>query len=80
MNKFIEITDMREPVGVEQIKGRIVLLNVDHIGSIDELEPHIAKEVGYNTFIQTTTSRHYVAESIIEIKENIWKRLNLNLD
>ena len=43
MSKFIEVTDMREPVGVEKIKGRCVLLNVDHIVSIDQLEPHITK-------------------------------------
>ena len=68
MSKFIEITDMREPVGVEEIKGRTVLLNVDHIVSIDQLEPHIAEAVGYKTFIQTTSGRHYVAESMNTIR------------
>lgn len=68
MSKFIEVTDMRDPVGVEEIKGRTVLLNIDHIVSIDQLEPHIAEEVGYNTFIQTTNGRHYVAESMNMIR------------
>ena len=68
MSKFIEITDMRDPVGVEKIKGRTVLLNVDQIVLIDEIEPHIAEEVGYKTFIQTTTSRHYIAESLNMIR------------
>jgi len=68
MNKFIEVTDMREPVGVEKTKGRCVLLNVDHIVSIEQLEPHIAEEVGYTSFIETTSSRHYVAESMNTIR------------
>jgi hypothetical protein len=70
-SKFIFVTDMREPVGVEEIKGRSVLLNVDQIVSIDQLEPHIAEEVGYKTFIETTRGRHYVAETMAELTGKI---------
>lgn len=80
MNKFIEVTEIREPIGVEEFTNYKSILNVDQIVLIRPVEPRIAKELGYNTVIVTNVDRYCVAESIIEIKENIWKRLNLNLD
>ena len=70
-SKFIFVTDMREPVGVEKITGRSVLLNVDQIVSAEQLEPHIAEEVGYKTFIETTRGRHYVVETMAELTGKI---------
>lgn len=80
MSTFIEVTEIREPIGVEQFTNYKSILNVDQIVLIRTVEPRIAKELGYNTVIVTNVDRYCVAESIIEIKEKIWKTLNLNLD
>jgi len=70
-SKFIFVTDMREPVGVEKITGRSVLLNVDQIVSAEQLESHIAEEVGYNTYITTTKGYLKVAETMAELTGKI---------
>jgi hypothetical protein len=68
MKMFIEVTDTREPVGVEEITNRNTLLNVDQIVSIQSIEPRLAKELGYNTTIVTTKNNYYVVETMEEIE------------
>lgn len=80
MSTFIEVTEIREPIGVEDVRKRKTLLNVDQIVSIQSVEPHIAEALDYNAVIITNRHIYCVAESIIELKQNIWKILNLNLD
>jgi len=64
MKKFIELTDTREPVGIEEIRNCNTLLNVDQIVSIQSVEPRIAEELGYNTTIVTTKDNYYVLETM----------------
>jgi hypothetical protein len=64
MKKFIELTDTREPVGIEEIRNPNMLLNVDQIVSIRSVEPRIAEELGYNTTIVTTKDNYYVLETM----------------
>lgn len=59
MSKFIEITDMREPVGVEQVVGRKVLVSVDHIIKVEAVEPHIAEALNYKATITLVSSGQY---------------------
>jgi len=68
MKVFIEVTDTREPVGVEEITNRNTFLNVDQIVSIQSIEPRLAKELGYNTTIVTTRNNYYVVETMEEIE------------
>jgi len=68
MKMFIEVTDKREPVGVEEITNRNTFLNVDQIVSIQSIEPRLAKELGYNTTIVTTRNNYYVVETMEEIE------------
>lgn len=68
MKKFIEVTETREPVGVEEITKYNTLLNVDQIVSIQPVDPRLAKELGYNTTIVTTKNNYYVVETMEEIK------------
>jgi len=68
MKKFIEVTDIHEPVGVEEITNRNTLLNIDQIVSIQSIEPRLAKELGYNTTIVTTKNNYYVVETMEEIE------------
>lgn len=68
MNKFIEVTEVREPVGVEEIINHNTLLNVDQIVSIQSVEPHIAKALGYNTVIVTTRNTYWILETMEQIK------------
>jgi len=49
--KFLVLTDMREPMGVEEIVGRKVVVNEDHIIKITAIEPHIAKIMEYNATV-----------------------------
>ena len=49
--KFLVLTDMREAVGVEEIVGRKVVVNEDHIVKIAAMEPHIAEMVDYNATV-----------------------------
>jgi len=71
MRMFIEVTDTREPVGVEEITNRNTFLNVDQIVSIQSIEPRLAKELGYNTTIVTTKNNYYVVETMEEIKNSL---------
>ena len=71
MKKFIEVTDARETVGVEKIKNRNTLLNVDQIVTVQALEPHIAEEVGYNTVIVTTQGHYCIVETMKKIENLI---------
>jgi hypothetical protein len=64
MKKFIELTDTREPLGVEEIRNHNTILNVDQIVSIRSVEPRIAEELGYNTTIVTTKDNYYVLETM----------------
>ena len=68
MKKFIEVTEVREPVGVEEITECNTLLNVDQIVSIQSVEPHIAKALGYNTVIVTVKNSYCVVETMEEIE------------
>jgi hypothetical protein len=68
MKKFIELTDIRELVGIEQIRNPNTLLNVDQIVSIQSVEPRIAEELGYNTTIVTTKDNYYVLETMKHIE------------
>ena len=68
MKKFIEVTDTREPVGVEEIRMRNTLLNVDQIVSIESVELHIAEHVGYNTCITTINGTYRVLEKMSHFK------------
>lgn len=71
MKKFIELTDTREPVGIEEIRNSNTLLNVDQIVSIRSVEPRIAEELGYNTTIVTTKDNYYVLETMEYIRNQI---------
>lgn len=59
MKKFIVVTDTREPVGVEEVVGRKVLVSVDHIIKVDAVEPHIAEVLGYNSTVTLASSGQY---------------------
>ena len=71
MKVFIELTDTRELVGIEEIKNPNTLLNVDQIVSIRSIEPRIAKELGYNTTIITTRDNYYVLETMEYIENHL---------
>jgi hypothetical protein len=68
MKMFIEVTEVHEPVGVEEITKYNTLLNVDQIVSIQPVDPRLAKELGYNTTIVTTKNNYYVVETMEEIE------------
>ena len=68
MKMFIEVTEVHEPVGVEEITECNTLLNVDQIVSIQSVDPRLAKELGYNTTIVTTRNNYYVVETMEEIE------------
>ena len=73
MNKFIVINDMRDPVGVEELVGRKVILNVDHIQSIEMVEDHIAEHLNYRSVITMFSGRvHFPIETQEQIVEKIY--------
>ena len=73
MNKFIVITDMRDPVGVEEQVGRKTILNVDHIQSIEMVEDHIAEVLNYKSVITMFSGRtHFPIVTQTEIVEKIY--------
>ena len=73
MNKFIVITDMREPVGVEELVGRKTLINVDHIQSVEMVEDHIAEHLNYRSVITMFSGRtHFPIETQEQIVEKIY--------
>ena len=59
MNKFIVVTDMRDPIGVEELVGRKTILNVDHIQSIEMVEDHIAEALNYRSVITMHSGRTF---------------------
>ena len=63
--KFIIVTDMREPVGVEEEIGTTAIINIDHIVKIAAMEPHIAKVVGYNSTISLSTGSFIAAKQTL---------------
>ena len=73
MNKFIVVTDMRDPIGVEELVGRKTILNVDHIQSIEMVEDHIAEALNYKSVITMFSGRtHFPIETQTEIVEKIY--------
>ena len=73
MNKFIVVTDMRDAVGVEELVGRLTILNVDHIQSIEMVEDHIAEALNYKSVITMFSGRtHFPIETQTEIVEKIY--------
>jgi uncharacterized protein YlzI (FlbEa/FlbD family) len=72
MTKFIVITDMREPIGVEELVGRKTLINVDHIQSVEMVEDHIAEHLNYKSVIVMSSGRTHLP---IETQEEIVKKI-----
>ena len=73
MNKFIVIKDMREAVGAEEQVGRLTILNVDHIQSIEMVEDHIAEALNYKSVITMFSGGvFFPIESQEEIIEKIY--------
>lgn len=72
MENFIEVTEIREPIGIEEVTNCNTLLNVDQIVSIQSVEPHIAKALGYNTVIVTTKNSYCVVETMEHIRNQMW--------
>ena len=68
MSKFIEVTELREPIGIEKVTNYKTLLNVDQIVLIRPVEPRIAEELGYNTVIVTNVDRYCILETITQLK------------
>jgi hypothetical protein len=68
MENFIEVTEIREPIGVEDAGKHRTLLNVNQIVAIQSVEPHIAKALGYNTVIVTTKNSYCVFETMDRIR------------
>jgi hypothetical protein len=68
MSKFIEVTEVREPMGIEEVTNYKTLLNVDQIVLIRPVEPRIAKELGYNTVIVTNVNRYCIVETITQLE------------
>ena len=72
MENFIEVTEIREPIGIEEVTNCNTLLNVDQIVAIQSVEPHIAKALGYNTVIVTTKNSYCVVETMEHIRNQMW--------
>ena len=73
MNKFIVIKDMRDTVGVEELVGRLTILNVNHIQSIEMVEDHIAEHLNYRSVITMFSGRvHFPIETQEQIVEKIY--------
>ena len=63
---------MRDPVGVEELVGRLTIINVDHIVSIEAVEAHIAKELNYKTVLTLSSGGvFFPIESQTEIVEDL---------
>jgi len=71
MSKFIEVTEVREPIGIEEIINHNTFLNVDQIVSIQSVEPRIAEALGYNTTIVTTKGNYNVTETMAKLIDKI---------
>jgi hypothetical protein len=68
---FIEVTELREPIGIEEVTNYKSLLNADQIVLIRPVEPRIAKELGYNTVIVTNVDRYCILETMEHIRNQI---------
>jgi len=65
--KFIVVTNMRKPIGVETKTERKIFLNVNQIISFEELEDLLVDVYDAKSEIQTTRTNVYVKESVEEI-------------
>ena len=72
--EYIVITDMRQPVGVETIIGREMVLNTSHIVSFEYLDDFLVDLYDAKSIIRTTQTVIYAKESLKEIKNLIDKR------
>ena len=72
MKKFIIVTDMRDPVGVEELVGRKIVLSVDHIVSVEAVEAHIAEHMNYNSVITTVNDKYFLS---IETQEEVIEKM-----
>ena len=72
MNKFITIKDMREPLGVEELVGRLTILNVEHIVSIEPVESHVADMLKYKAVITVVSGGVFFSE---ESQEQIVEKI-----
>ena len=73
--KFIIVTDMRDPVGVEELVGRKIVLNVDHIISVEAVEAHIAEHMNYNSIITTVNDKYFLSiETQAEVVEKMFSK------
>ena len=70
--KFLVLTDMREPVGVETAVGRKVVVNEDHIVKITAVEPHIAEVMEYNATVSLVNGDFIC---VLETQEEIVEKL-----
>ena len=70
--KFLVLTDMREAIGVEEIVGRTVIVNEDHIVKIAAMEPHIAEMVNYNATVSFVDGSYLCVK---ETQEEIMSKL-----
>ena len=70
--KFLVLTDMREAVGVEEIVGRKVVVNEDHIVKITAVEPHIAEVMEYNATVSFVNGDFIC---VLETQEEIVEKL-----
>ena len=71
MKNFIEVTELHEPIGIEEVTNYKILLNADQIVLIRPVELRIAKELGYNTVIVTNVDRYCILETMEDIKNQI---------
>ena len=66
---------MRDPVGVEELVGRKIVLNVDHIVSVEAVETHIAEHMNYNSVITTVNDKcFWVIETQEEVVEKMFSK------
>ena len=73
--KFIIVTDMRDPVGVEELVGRKIVLNVDHIISVEAVEAQIAEHMNYNSVITTVNDKCFLPiETQAEVVEKMFSK------
>ena len=71
--KFLVLTDMREAVGVEEVVGRKVVVNEDHIVKITANEPHIAEALDYSATVSFVDGSYIcVKETQEEIVEKLF--------
>lgn len=72
MKNFIEVTEIREPIGIEKAANYKILLNIDQIVLVRPVESHIAEALGYNTVIVTTRDSYCILETMEYIRNQMW--------